>query len=975
MRRAAAALAALWMLAPAAARAVPFKFDLAHEGRTSAGVFRRDGTLLRTLWSGVWYAAGPHAGDWDGADDRGVKAPAGRYEVRVLSSDAKYVWEGVLGNTSDDKTGPGVFHFISMVGGMAIAGKTAFIAAGYNEANSSLARYSTDAPGKKTSILSKGATFWKVATDGDRVYWAGEDSNVANDGFVIATRAGDDTEVVFDARHAQRRAIRYGMTYASAIDVVEGMGAEPSGIAVQRRGAFLFVSRAGMNSVHVVDKLTGRPVHAYAFERPGDLAVDDDDALWIIRTVRGARVVQRMTVDAQGFLSPGPVLAGLVRPLALGAARAVLVVDGGASQQVKAYDSRTDAALWTLGRAGGYANDPRVTSDRFDFELPSAFAAPPFVALQSDGSFWVGDPGDCRLQHYRPDRTFADSVAYVPTSYNAAADPNAPTRVFSDYLEFAVDYALPLGPRNGSWRLARNWRAGPRAVDSPYARLRYATTLKNGRTYALVGSRIFELPSEGPLRDTGLTLPGQSLHADGSVRSVREQGGVETWSERLLTGFDERGDPSWGEERAVARAPLDAMAPHDLGDGAVLRAGVRTSSKVYISYDFQVPGRIPGVHAGWHLGGVKAGGRDWAWRASTSTWRGYRGRWPDDGTFDIANGVGNGGGAVFAIGRHVICGYRGEGWKGSQTNKWRHFLDDGLFVAEFGVVGPETSGEAPAELAGNAFNGWPVTLPDGRAFIYHNDESVHGGVHRWRLDGLDTVTEQKMAVRWDGKPRKVARGGPVDLLEGLPPVTSLGAGLHGWSVSPAPDDRWSVATNQLSWKREPPVDIGARFAKSERGARASLTRELPASPRALRRWTLEGRIDYDSNYENHGDAGGQYLDVVDAGDRIIARFYPAMVVYHADHRVYGNRAVIVKEPVGERWWSLMGGWHPLRISVEDGRVTFGFADAAPVTTEPMDPAADWRHPARLRLSFWNDSATATYLRSVALDDLTFLGEP
>src|SRR5262249_18903226 len=183
-----------------------------------------------------------------------------------------------------------------------------------------------------------------------------------------------------------------------------------------------------------------------------------------------------------------------------------------------------------------------------------------------------------------------------------------------------------------------------------------------------------------------------------------------------------------------------------------------------------VPGRSgpdASLHSGWHLGGVKAGASEWAWRASDSTSSWYLGPWPTDGTFDISNGAGNAGGPVFAVGRHVIYGYRGENWKGTQTNKWRHYLDDGLFVAEFGVVAPATQGEAPREMAGNAASGWLVTLPDGRVFIYHNDESWHGGLHRWRIDDLDDFTEQSSTVEWDARPagagKKPGAAGPADL--------------------------------------------------------------------------------------------------------------------------------------------------------------------------------------------------------------------
>ncbi len=46
-----------------------FSFSLPAPANTSAGVFKADGTLVRTLWSTVRYAAGAHTEFWDGSDD------------------------------------------------------------------------------------------------------------------------------------------------------------------------------------------------------------------------------------------------------------------------------------------------------------------------------------------------------------------------------------------------------------------------------------------------------------------------------------------------------------------------------------------------------------------------------------------------------------------------------------------------------------------------------------------------------------------------------------------------------------------------------------------------------------------------------------------------------------------------------------------------------------------------------------------
>ena len=68
---------------------------------TSAGIFDADGRLLRTLWSGRALSRGAVAVDWDGRDEGGAPVPEhGHYMARVLSHNVRYVWEGVIGNTS-----------------------------------------------------------------------------------------------------------------------------------------------------------------------------------------------------------------------------------------------------------------------------------------------------------------------------------------------------------------------------------------------------------------------------------------------------------------------------------------------------------------------------------------------------------------------------------------------------------------------------------------------------------------------------------------------------------------------------------------------------------------------------------------------------------------------------------------------------------------------------------------------------------
>ncbi len=1093
-----------------------FQFTLANDGKTSAGIFTGDGTLVKTLWSGVSYRAGTYAGEWDGTDDYGALTPPGTYQARVLTSQATYTWEGVIGNTSTASSGPTVFHFMMPANDMAIAGEIAYFATAYEEGISSQARFSVSDPGAKTDINHKGAQFFKVATDGTNVYWAGNDPMIPGAGFVTATVVGTDEQVAFPS------ATDYLTTYGSyfyaavnypAIDVVPPPAdttAEPTGLAVQRTHPYLFVARKGMDSLHIVDKTSGALVHNLTFTAPGDLAVDADDNLWMIHTSGGSRVVQRFAVAADGSLSAGPAIADLVEPLAVASNGTLLVVDGGSSQQVKAFDA-AGAPLWTLGRAGGYASDLTVADDKFDFKPNLEFTKDTFVAFQGDGSFWVGDTGCYRMQHFTASRGLLESVSYLPSFYSAAVDPHAPNRVFANYLEFQVEYDRPLAPNNHSWKLVRNWRPGvPVDYDNQYGRMKYVTTLSGcskpgGCTYATVGGRLFELPPSGPVRDTGLVIPAtsSSLTADGAIRSISGSV-VQTWTQKALLGFDANDNPRWGDESTLASTPIGPLDPAEWSDGNGLRAGVMSSSGVILSFDPRAYNAGNTLHRGWHLGGVRQGTTNWLWKASYSTPITYMGDWPTDGTFDIMNGVGNAGGVIMAIDRHVLYGYRGENWKGIQTNKFRHYYDDGLFVDEFGATSwDEHNAEAGPELAGNAFNASVIKLSDGRVYLYHNDDNVHGGVHRWRIDGLDTVAEQTTTINWqqdlqpgllgeyfdtpdwnsanrksstltgainfdwagsppsgsglthgdlfsarwsgfvspqytetytfevdsgdwarlwvDGKQvlagpgvqigtaaltagtyvpvrleyrhdtapsglalkwssasvptevvpsNRLAWAAPgIDLEQGLPATGPVTTGTAGWTRSPETDHTseyfhyWSV-TGQLDGSN-PFLSVQNR--ESTPGTVKTVTRDLGAANDSTARWEINMRVSW--YYVNHDPYCGQRIEVLDDAGKVVANFDATLISYPDDVRIKANGAAVADADLPTMQDDVLPQWQPLRITAENGQITFEYGGYAPVTTSIVDPTANWRRIKTFRLYYWTDYEFCSYPSWLYIDGL------
>ena len=1123
-----------------AAQPVTFNFTLPSPQQTSAGVFKADGTLMRTIWSNVAYPAGVNAAAWDGTDDLGNLVPDGAYSIKVLSSSCTYTWEGVLGNTSSSFTGPTVWKSYNHIGGLAINGTTAYYGNGYAEAGSTSGKFSTTTPNStKQLILSKGPDVWNVATDGPLVYWSGADPNATANTFVFGTRVSDDTQFPFASGVSY--SVLYGITLTHTIDKRTD-GSPVSGLAVQKVGALLFVSHADKNELKILSKTTGAMVQTITgITSPGALAVDAGDNLWLARKNGTVPEVAQYSVAPDGTMTQLQVLAATFdTPMALGVSpdnATLVVVDGGLSQHLKAFAVADGSAAWTFGQAGGYTVSPTVSDDRFMFEEHT------FVAFQPDGTFWIGDFGNGRIQHYTAARTFIERVQYRQYSYFCAVDENNPTRVFSDFLEYAVDYSLPLAPDNGSWSLARNWtKIVPTGYGGNPFRRCYPCTLSNGRTYALIPRdsdqrlALFEMTAAGQFRDTGIltTTANAGVQPDGSIRTVNMPsiGGTVTWTKSVLTGFDGSNNPIYAASTALASAPATSIDPAWWGDANHVRPGVQTTGDIVISFDHSPPDAAMTRGTGYHLGGVRVGGTGWLWRTSMATHRNYAGPWPEDGAFDIGNGVLNAGSLPMTTGRHIFYGYYGEFYKGSQVNKYRHYFDSGLMVGEFGEVGDDVGNNGggalcPAKMAGNAINPWVVKLPDGRAFLYHNDESWHGGVHRWRIDGLDTVAEQSTPITWaapivaglrgeyfdtadlnsaelktirtdstvnfnwgaasptgtaitaadtwsarwsgfvtplytqtytfytntdDGarlwvngkliidqwtntgaeqngtialtagqrtairleyfqstgtaaaslswsstsQPKQIIpqsqlcwapwqhptpAAGSFDVLAGLPVEASIFNNAYGMIRNTATDttvdfwNHWILRTSKFTYRsaHNAPSDLSLYFVNNTNSTR-TLTRDLGTPSDATTQWTLNASINYTDNAPNHGNNGGQYLDVLDDTGLIIARFYSRQLSFPNDYRITAN-TLNIAQTNQTTLAAVMQQWQPLTITATSTGITFNYAAYPPVTATVFDAGANWRRPKNLHITFFCTGPSGGYGRAVALRAATFTRTP
>lgn len=765
------------------AAGITFNFTLSTGCTTSAGVYDANGQLIKTLWRKTSYAAGAQSALWDGTKDDGSAASNGTYQIKVLGHNVDYVWEGIIGNTDTSFTsvstgGDTVWHGYDTMADMVSHGTNLFIANGYAEGNANAYRATTSAPNTPKQMVFNGNVadaaiqFKYVTTDGTWTYFAAGEGGYHNASCVLAYKVSDNTPATF-TYGVSYKPMEWSATYPSVIDFTDaGPGNTsvnpPSGLAVQQAGAILAVAHAGANEVRLFHKTSGQALGSISITAPGRVAFHPTtNDLWVISgtSVKRFTAAQVAGVTTTGVvLTPAASLNGLNAPLAVGVdPRAgvdlVLVVDGGTSQQVKGFTSAgATAAGWTspLGVAGGYtaASGNVVTNTKFWFFPPA------YVTIQSDGSFWVGDAGNERSLHFSSARAYLEQIAFLPGEYVIAVDANAPTRVIGQgWMEYQVDYSKPLLPGdpaasggNNSWKLVRNWAPG---VPSDYftlainAGINSVTTLGNGRTYGVIYYaqlkqwEVVELPATGLLRLTGIRFPDSTtFYANGDLRRPSTvSGGIQTIYTQKLTGFDASGNPQWGSETVLATMPAAAQTPYYRWKTAGPNGPQFpvTASNVVIMFDQSVSFLNPNVNTGMHLGGARVGGSSWLWQASPAvTSVNYGDPAQQTGTYCIGDNTIFGGNKVVSEGRNVIYGFHGEGWQGKQANQFMHFYDDGLFVGQFGV--PNANMTALAKVAGNSWSSTVVNV-NGVRYFYHNDESNHAGIHRWRLDGIGSITQ------------------------------------------------------------------------------------------------------------------------------------------------------------------------------------------------------------------------------------------
>jgi arabinan endo-1,5-alpha-L-arabinosidase len=556
-------------------------------GFTSAGVYERTarGRLVRTLWSRRETPAGDLAVAWDGVSDGGslvhecargavVAAAAAMYEIRAIAGNVTYVWEGTVGNNGVWQVGPNVLRSLNGVSDIDIAGSTGVVGMGYGERSRTIGFFDTRSPHNWTWVGHEDyhGAMTQVATDGEVLYalntgvavaspssyffspwtWVmaidlstqcehqfAYGTHVCNEGAgqtgVGQVCANDPDGFVPQGGRAWDHCNGAEQFYSSVIDIREDSNVAngthgglvyPSagtGIAVQRgTGTLLAVAHGYLGVIAFFDKRTGAPLGNATV--PGGIFVGrcrfspDGTSLWAVTSIGVVKYTGYPSALVAALTVPLTVVA---QPMSIGVdpASGAVLVTCDASQQVFVLDPASGDVVRTIGKAGGYTADtgPTVTADLL------GFGAFPYVAGDDAGRTWVSDQFNHRTLILDGTGARVDDVMFISVSYVSATPYGSPTRVFSNFLEFSVDYSLPLGAP-GSWTLIRNWGAG---ADPAYSGHGIAfsgpTTLVvvNGRTFGMLSVTVEDRSSTAVLAE--LVVP--SAKSPGGVRVLRRLGG------------------------------------------------------------------------------------------------------------------------------------------------------------------------------------------------------------------------------------------------------------------------------------------------------------------------------------------------------------------------------------------------------------------------------------------------------------------
>lgn len=595
---------------------------------------------------------------------------------------SRYVWEGVIGNTSQNPSGPTAHSGFWPIKKMVSKGSNVFYTCGFNEGGLDILRFNT------------------------------------NNHQIVNTNFGSNGRRVQD-----------GSTYP--IDMAYKDATNLYVLYTNKATSNLWVSSYDVNTcvsngAPALSQFPAAPVNTNVPTANGVLAVHpDDSSIVAVYYTNAAQVVVYTNANS---------------PTGKG-------------------------TNFVIGVRNGYSNGPSIliptntatfrTNLKLDphyFESNSEKAIDAALCFQSDGKLWVGDAITARMLRFDTSGLCDAWFMYVPHSYCGFADPNDPSRVFNQYLEFRVDYSQPL---QTGWVLTNYWgklsSAGRpdvfRGAGAVNHGLFHVTTLTNNtgkHTFALVAHsavastrRIAELTSDGVrIVGTGSTTDLDArtqLESNGSMLYIPLHFTTATLLESHITNWS-------GNDPLYSLRTNGSISFSTNNDPINFNYKLAENKAFTFQKDFKKLNTLDAtytasqVFAGFHLGAITnlnaTNSGTWKWTNAPTGPLNGRGNFDSNIRWD-----GHAANIHTVVGTNVFFGFQGEFWLngGRQANQFFHYSTAGDFLGQFGL--PHESGLWTPNFphdAGNPQN-FSVVATNGVLYLYAPDESSHG-LSRWRVE-------------------------------------------------------------------------------------------------------------------------------------------------------------------------------------------------------------------------------------------------
>ena len=511
--------------------------------RQSAGVYKEDGTLVRTLLAD---AAGVTELYWDGLDDLGQPAPAGKYVAKALSHNVRVVDEGAFGDSGNSM---GAYNCDNASRVAPLSDGGFLMATFYDEGMYPLRLYSSS--GQSTAAVSLANADFTALTSTAADEFYGTVGKGAGTRLYKMGPTGDRVKMAGGAEE-------YALLAADEKDVAV------AGLAVS--GAAAYVALEGKNMVRVIDLATGKKKTDLPVPAVADIAADPKGALWVI----SGKDVCSLATDGKMVKK---LATGLDTPKYLAAGKDRLAVVDSAAEKVAVlgYDGKVIRMMGKPRPAGEFVP---VSSD--------CFRNPRGACFLTDGRLVLTEHARTRIVNADTGKITTEILSNFMDI--AVIHPTKPEYVYCALGIFRVD------PKTGAWEWLAEAPQGMTEKDNE-GKVK-SISYGSPSTSAVLGGRPFiaYAPGDSTLRMLDVTDPLRPRMAlfvknnacgfyayatmcfakDGSIISAKSGTGEHPLSLQVnripFTGLDGQGNPTFDFERIEVVGKLtDTYALRDMG--------------------------------------------------------------------------------------------------------------------------------------------------------------------------------------------------------------------------------------------------------------------------------------------------------------------------------------------------------------------------------------------------------------------------